>query len=278
MQDDSYRDGPVHRRDKRAQDAGWPAWAPSALIGIMLLSGTAIGISVLRMQWRIDQLESRLVEVQPPTARASVLATVESKLAEIDRNLADLRLRIDRLAVPLCRKFHGRSLIGSETDDQPADPKLLTADQWRRLAALARYMPASVCIEDLRADQETDGEQELEAVLHINDGRVVEVDLKTNSEVSEVELLVAFNTLPAPLRKATFDHGCRRPRKAELSIRAPVKARDVRWLLDWWQPGPTGRYPSTLSPKLIVELDCGSTYWDLELKSDGTIERTQRPQ
>ena len=254
----------------------WPPWAPPLIIGLMLVAGTAIGLVVLRTQWRIDDLSRALeAERSQNAGLREALSDLPNRAERLERLVADARLRIDRLAIPMCPTFYGRSLRTSSNDDQPADPKRVTAAQWRRLASIARYLPAAACVEDLRADDEALEEEELEVVLTLADGHTLEVDLRRDSEVSEVELLIASRNLPPSLRRSATDHRCR-PRKTELSLRPPVEPKDVRRLLDWWAPAPTGQYPATLWPRLVVEFDCGANGWDLELRPDASVLRNQR--
>ena len=183
--------------------------------------------------------------------------------------------RVDKLEVPPCPNFFVRSRPpGAPNDDQPAAPKEINLRQWNTLAEVARQLRTSACIYDVRRDDEPDAAYQLEVVLRLGDDRTVEIDMHPDGRIDEAELKVALRALPPHIQQSARDSGCRPVKKAELSVRDAVGPAAIARLLDWWQPSRSRGYPTAIRSDLIVEFDCGTSFWDLELRPDGTVARS----
>lgn len=217
---------------------------------------------------RIDRLSGRVAQLREQTAD---LDRLRARVAELENRLGGIPTRVARLEVPLCDDFRRRAPPQPNSDDQPAAPNAVNVPQWRRVAQLVRHLGLPACIRDIRADNEPDAPDQREVVVSLDAQRTIEIDLYADGRVAEVELLVSFSSLPAPIRQQAFARGCR-PQKTELSVRKDVTPEAVRQLLDEWRPSAQGQFPP-LREDIIVEFDCGSALWDLELKADGTMLR-----
>ncbi|MEO1339123.1 MAG: hypothetical protein AAFV29_25995, partial [Myxococcota bacterium] len=230
---------------------------------------------------RIDDQAAQIDVLKAELIALSAGGRLSERMIALERRLGGLPTRVDRLELPTCSSFQfdGRTKSKRQKprpplDDTPASVLSVNAAQWRTLAQVARNLAKPTCIRDLRTDQEPDGLGQLEVIVAVDTRNTLEIDLYRDGSIAEAELLISFATLPAALRRTIRLEDCA-PRKTELSIRSPVSASDIRRLLEWWRPSPSGDHPS-LTEQIVVEIDCGTKLWDLELSADGTVVKDGR--